>query len=124
MRLKESQGGIRALVRERARAEAAALAVGEGPVIQSHADRDAEAALEGCKALAERGKVALAASIPDLTACAVAPGPAAGLAARLGPLAAGLGGKGGGGPAFFRASFDKRTELVEFMSQAAKNLQN
>jgi alanyl-tRNA synthetase len=126
-RLKEALAANKGLVRARATMEAdisVAKNPGTGPIILEFRDRDAEAAVEAAKALAERGRVALVASHPDLTACAAAPGPEAGLGARLKPLSEEKGGKGGGGPAFFRASFPNSVYFGDFLGLARRNLQN
>jgi alanyl-tRNA synthetase len=152
-RAKGLQTELRSLVRTRARDEAEALIAGgggeslsslpysvalgggPGPFVLCFADRDAEAALEACKALAERGRLAMAASLPDLVVCAVAPArpsaaapgsaaASAALGSRLAPLAAAAGGKGGGGPAFFRASFPDGASLRSFLASASEILQN
>jgi len=91
-------------------------------------DKDAEAALEVAKALAERGKAALVASGQDRTVTAMAPGPTigsgAGLGQLLGSFCGQFGGNGGGGQGFFRATFPSIAAMGEFLGFLAKKLQN
>lgn len=78
--------------------------------------------METAKALAAAGMTALLASLPDLTVQALSPAADARLGERLkGPLAA-AGGKGGGGPASFRAVFRDRESLSSFMDAAEREL--
>ena len=146
-RLKAALAGRKALLREWAGEKAGAiLAPGRispwqedflrgtdpgviGPFIATVLpDKDAEAALEVAKALAERGKAALVASSQDRTVTAMSPGPAAGsgagLGQLLGPFCGQFGGNGGGGQAFFRATFPSTAAMGEFLAFLAKKLQN
>lgn len=146
-RLKAAQTGRKALLRdwacEKAGAASSAGAVspwrdaclrGTGPVAVGPfvclvlPDKDAEAALEVAKALAEGGKAALVASGPDRTVTAMSPGPVdgsgAGLGQLLGPFSGQFGGNGGGGQGFFRATFPSIAAMGEFLGFLAKKLQN
>jgi alanyl-tRNA synthetase len=126
-RRKAAELALGALDRERAAREAAtapelalpALPGGSPRVaLRRYADRGADSLMESAKAYAGRGLVALLASEPDLTIQALSPTPEAGLAGRLkGPLAE-AGGKGGGGPAAFRATFENKEGLGRFMETA------
>lgn len=116
--------GKAGLIKEWARREAElaiAEAKGKGAsfalVISSSGEKClAEAA---AKAVAEGGMIGLAASEADLTAHAAAPSVEARLGALLGPLARESGGKGGGGPTLFRASFENTRYLGEFIEKAS-----
>jgi len=125
-RLEELERAAQAAMRERAslEAELASRAPGGLPpaLLVKLADRGAEAALESAKAFASRGAACLAASLPELTALAVAPSGEARLGERLKPLALAAGGKGGGGGASFRASFADRAGLDSFLASAAAEL--
>jgi alanyl-tRNA synthetase len=126
-RLKNALAEVRGLLRERAAAEAEHLLAESGaggPLVLRFDDRDAEAAVEAVKALAERGATALAASMPGLTVVAASNSPEAGLGRRLKPVSDALGGKGGGGPAFFRSTFDSPAAIGEFLEKAAEILRN
>lgn len=86
-------------------------------------DEDAERATALARAAGAIGKAALALSVLDMTVVAQTP-PGGGfpaLAAVLKPSMAQLGGRGGGGPAFFRASFGTVEEARRFM-EGAKEL--
>ena len=146
-RLKAALAGRKALLREWAKEKAGvALAPGRVPPWEEAClrgtvpgavgpfvclvlpEKDAEAALEVAKALAERGKAALVASGQDRTVTAMSPGPvagsAAGLGSLLGPACGQFGGNGGGGKGFFRATFPSMAAMGEFLGFLAKNLQN
>lgn len=115
------------LLRERAVLEAreAIAAAGpapRGPVVRRYPDRDAASLMEGAKALAAAGATALLASMPELTVQALASSPAAKLGERLKPLLDASGGKGGGGPASFRAVFPDAASLEAFMGSAERLL--
>jgi alanyl-tRNA synthetase len=71
------------------------------------------------RAIASRGSTGMIASEPDLTVHAAAPDSKAALAFVLGPIAAECGGKGGGGPTLFRASFLDRGKFEEFIKKAS-----
>ena len=91
-------------------------------------DKDAEAALEVAKALAEGGRAALVASGKDRTVTAMYPGPVGGrgpgLGRLLGPYCGQFGGNGGGGQGFFRATFPSASEMGDFLDFLAEKLQN
>jgi alanyl-tRNA synthetase len=126
-RRRSLESSVAGLERERAAREAAAAAAelassgAAGPrglVSRLYADRGASSLMETAKALAEAGMTALLASVPDLTVQALSPASGARLGEALkGPLAA-WGGKGGGGPASFRAVFRDRESLSSFMAAA------
>jgi alanyl-tRNA synthetase len=130
-RRKELEYALVAFERERAAAEAAAapeaaLAAPPGGAprlaLRRFADRSAASLMTSAKAFAEAGMTALFASMPELTVQALAPSAEAKLGERLkGPLAA-SGGKGGGGPASFRATFESKEGLDSFMEAAEKLL--
>jgi alanyl-tRNA synthetase len=124
-RLKAQESSLAALVRERAALEAALAATAPGglgsPALLRFADRDALAAAEGARAYGALGAIALAVSEPELTVVAAAP-EATRLGERLKPLALKAGGKGGGGPASFRASFPDDASLEAFVASALAEL--
>jgi alanyl-tRNA synthetase len=123
-RRKELEYAVLSLERERAAREAAEAAAAGPPGLVSRrfADRGAGSLMETAKALAAAGMTALLASLPDLTVQALSPAADARLGERLkGPLAA-AGGKGGGGPASFRAVFRDRESLSSFMDAAEREL--
>ncbi|MDA8427457.1 MAG: alanyl-tRNA editing protein [Treponema sp.] len=124
-RLKTLEASLAALSRERATLEASLAAASPGglasPALLRFADRDAQAAFESARAYAELGAAVLAVSMPELTAVAAAPR-ASGLGERLKPLAQAAGGKGGGGPASFRASFSDSLSLESFVASALTEL--
>ncbi|MBL8967180.1 MAG: hypothetical protein JNG85_09225, partial [Spirochaetaceae bacterium] len=69
------------------------------------------------------------ASLPELTACASVPAPdpsrgpaATSLSALLKPGAEALGGKGGGGPTLFRATFPAAAALEAFLAGAEREM--
>jgi alanyl-tRNA synthetase len=102
--------------------EAVRVELGNGAgaplALRRYSDRSAASLMASAKAFAEAGMTALFASLPDLTAQALAPSSEAKLDERLkGPLAA-AGGKGGGGPASFRATFADEASLERFMEDA------
>jgi len=125
-RLKALEASLAALGRERAALEAALAASAPGglasPALLRFADRDAQSAFESARAYAERGAVTLAVSLPELTAVAAAPGPDR-LGERLKGLAQAAGGKGGGGPSSFRASFPDAGALEAFVAAARAELE-
>jgi len=125
-RRKELEYALVGLERERAEGEAAAapeLAAGAGALAaRRYADRGSGSLMTLAKALSDRGLVALLASLPDLTVQALAPEPSASLGERLGPLLLASGGKGGGGPANFRATFSDGDALEGFMAAAEAEL--
>lgn len=123
--LKAMQGELRAMTRARARAEAEALIATTGlgkPITLRFSDRDADIALESCKALSERGCIGMAASRPDHTVIVMAPSEEYGLARVLRPISNALGGKGGGGGSFFRSSFADDAALEVFLREAERLL--
>lgn len=124
-RLGVQDSSLATLGRERAALEARLAAAAPGglasPALLRFPDRDAQAAAESARAYAVLGAIALAASEPELTVVAAAPG-AAGLGERLKPLAQAAGGKGGGGPTSFRASFPDIGSLEVFLAAALTEL--
>jgi alanyl-tRNA synthetase len=124
-RLKAAEFELKGLLRGRAEAEAAAAIASSpaaGPVLMRYGDRDAELILETAKALADKGRIGLVASVPGLTACALAPGRNAELGRRLKGLSDAAGGKGGGSASFFRAAFPSAGALEAFLGAAAAEL--
>lgn len=87
-------------------------------------DGDAEAALELAKSLAGNGRSALVASRTDLAVTSVSSGPGPDLDGLLGPPCGLFGGSGGGGAAFFRATFPSLASFDGFLSYLGKILQN
>jgi alanyl-tRNA synthetase len=123
-RRKAAEFALVALERERAvmeaasAAEAAGTGTGRRLAMRRYEDRSAASLMETAKAFAEAGLTALLASIPELTVQLLSPSPEARFGERLKlPLAA-AGGKGGGGPASFRAMFEDKESLVRFMETA------
>jgi alanyl-tRNA synthetase len=132
-RRKELEYTLAGMERERAENEAAsapeaALAAsgagGARLVVRRYADRGASSLMTSAKAFAERGLVALLASLPELTVQALAPSAEARLGGRLKPALAASGGKGGGGPANFRATFADENGLGRFMEAAQAALRD
>lgn len=126
-RLKRGQGERNALLRDRAVLEArAALASAPGgkPLLFRLRDRDAEAATEGAKALSDLGGLGIFVSMDEMTVCAAGPKDGPDIVALLGPVAAAMGGRGGGRGAFFRASFAEPRFLEEFLAESMNILQN
>lgn len=128
-RRRELESQLGSLERERAAAEVAAAVAalplaggGERLVSKRYSGRQAASLMPTAKAFAEAGVIAILASLPDLTVQAVAPSPEARLGERLkGPLSE-SGGKGGGGPANFRAVFKDEAGLERFMRSAEASL--
>ncbi len=123
-RLSELERAAGAAMRDRAGLEAELAAARPGGLpavlVLRFPDRDAEAALESAKAYASRGSTALAASLAELVVVAIAPSGEARLGELLKPIALAAGGKGGGGPASFRASLPDAAALERFLSEAAR----
>jgi alanyl-tRNA synthetase len=124
-RRKEAERALLSLERERAAMEVAAARAaadpGEGAsslIKRIYADREAASLMESAKAFAQAGMTALLASLPDLTVQALAPSSSALLGERLKAPLAQAGGKGGGGPASFRAVFPDAGRLEAFMQEA------
>jgi alanyl-tRNA synthetase len=124
---------VGALERERASAEAAtapeARASESGDsrgeprlAIRRYEDRSADSLILSAKAFAAVGLDALLASLPDLTVQVLSPRAQARLGERLKPYLALAGGKGGGGPASFRAVFPDAASLSAFMEEAKREL--
>jgi alanyl-tRNA synthetase len=137
-RRKEAESSVGALERERAAYEAASAperssgggaASADGGVasrarlaIRRYPDRGASSLMTTAKAFAEAGMVAILVSAPDLTVQALSPSAESRLGEKLkGPLSA-SGGKGGGGPANFRAVFADAGSLEAFLEEARKTL--
>jgi alanyl-tRNA synthetase len=130
-RRKEAEFSVGALERERAAYEAASaperssdggIARGARLAIRRYPDRSASSLMTTAKAFSEAGMVALLVSAPDLTVQALSPSAEARLGEKLkGPLSA-SGGKGGGGPANFRAVFADAGSLEAFLEEARKTL--
>jgi alanyl-tRNA synthetase len=128
-RRKELEFQLGALEREKAAAEVAAtlaaLPSAEGGtrvVAKRYNDRAAASLMSTAKAFAEAGAIAILASLPELTVQAVAPSSDARLGERLKSPLATEGGKGGGGPANFRAVFKDEASLERFMEAAEASL--
>ncbi len=97
----------------------AADAPASGLLVLPLSDRTYEEVLEAAKAVTGiSGRPSSAASRPDLRAVVTAPDASARLGERLKPLLAGLGGKGGGGPAQFQAQFPDEPSLTAFLDAA------
>ena len=125
-RRKAAEFALVALERDRAVMEvavatAAASAQTAGSpnvVVRRYSDRSAASLMETAKAFAEAGLTALLASIPDLTVQLLSPSSEARLGERLKASLSATGGKGGGGPASFRAMFGNKESLDRFMEAA------
>jgi alanyl-tRNA synthetase len=124
---------VGALERERAAAEAAAAPEARAPdsgaprgeprlAVRRYEDRSADSLILSAKAFAAVGLDVLLASLPDLTVQVLSPRPQARLGERLKPCLALAGGKGGGGPASFRAVFPDAASLSAFMAEAEREL--
>jgi alanyl-tRNA synthetase len=129
IRRKELESQVGALERERAAAEVAAalssLPSAEGGarvVAKRYSDRAAASLMHTAKAFAEAGAIAILASLPDLTVQAVAPTAESRLGERLKAALVEAEGKGGGGPANFRAVFKDEESLGHFMEAAEASL--
>jgi alanyl-tRNA synthetase len=85
-------------------------------------EEGADSAAELAKAGASLGRAVIAISLSDKTIIIQVPQGEAGisLGAMLKPRLAEFGGKGGGGPAFFRASFSSESELARFAEEAKR----
>jgi alanyl-tRNA synthetase len=90
--------------------------------VRRYADRGAETLLDTAKVFASAGMTALLASLPDLTIQAVAPPNGPDLGKRLTPLLAASSGRGGGGPASFRAVFVDAGSLETFLAAVEAEL--
>jgi alanyl-tRNA synthetase len=132
-RRRELEYALVGMERERAAAEAAAAPeaaralqgnMGAAPpvALRRYADRSAASLMAGAKAFAEAGMIALFASLPELTVQALAPSAEARLGERLKAPLADAGGKGGGGPATFRAVFKDTASLESFIEKALSSL--
>jgi alanyl-tRNA synthetase len=122
-----------ALERERAAAEAAAAPEARAPeggaptdrprlVVRRYEDRSADSLMLSAKAFAGLGLAALLASLPDRTVQVLSSQPRERLGERLKPCLDRTGGKGGGGPASFRAVFPDAASLAAFMEEAEREL--
>lgn len=114
----EVAAALEELAREGDRGSAAAPSAARRLVARRYADRDSASLMPTAKAFAEAGFTALLASLPELTAQALAPAADARLGERLKACLSSSGGKGGGGPSNFRAVFSDREGLERFMSGA------
>jgi len=92
--------------------------------VRCYTDRHAGSIMDTAKVFASKGLTALIASIPDLTVQAVAPRNGPDLGARLTPILAESGGRGGGGRSAFRAVFQTEAALNSFLEAAEKLLRN
>jgi alanyl-tRNA synthetase len=90
--------------------------------VRAYDDRGADSLLDAAKAFAAAGMTALVASRPDLTVQAVAPEGGPRLGDRLKAALAASGGRGGGGPASFRAVFADAFAMDAFLSAASEAL--
>jgi alanyl-tRNA synthetase len=122
----EAERALGELIREAAAAEAAAAPEardgGSRVALRRYPGRGAGSLMEAAKAFAGAGMTAVLASLPDLTVQAVAPEGGPRLGERLKAALAASGGKGGGGPASFRAVFPDAGALEAFMAAAAAEL--
>lgn len=116
---------------ERAEAEARIFLAGTpaagtpaaGLLVLPVSDRSYDEVLEAVKAVTGlSGRAAASGSRPDLRAVAAAPDGSARLGERLKPLLAGIGGKGGGGPAQFQAQLPDEASLTVFLEAARETL--
>jgi alanyl-tRNA synthetase len=108
-----------------AEAKLAASQAAPHEVLEFRLDEEgADSAAELAKAAAELGRAAIAISLSDKTIIIQVPQVAGflSLAGMLKPKLAEFGGKGGGGPAFFRASFSSESELARFAEEAKQAL--
>lgn len=128
-RIKELEIRLAAARAERAEAEARIFLAGTpaagaaGLLVLPVSDRSYDEVLEAVKAVTGlSGRAAASGSRPDLRAVAAAPDPSVRLGERLKPLLAGLGGKGGGGPAQFQAQFPDEASLTAFLEAARETL--
>jgi alanyl-tRNA synthetase len=129
-RRKALEYAVVSLERERAAVEAAAelakrppSAVGPArPVLRRYEDRSAGTLMETAKAFAEAGMTGIFASVPDLTVQVLSPSPEARLGEKLKAALAASGGRGGGGPASFRAVLPDSTRLDAFLEAAEREL--
>ena len=129
-RRRELELALGAMERERAALEAAAArrscaprADGLPPLaLRRYEDRDAASLMATAKAFAQAGMASLLASLPDLTVQALSPDPRSQLGSRLKAPLQEAGGKGGGGPSSFRATFSDRPGLERFLGRAEKEL--
>ncbi len=96
----------------------------EAPLVavRRYADRGAESLMETAKAFADAGLCAIVASMPDLTAQAISPAGGPDLGKRLKAALTASGGRGGGGPASFRAVFADVGALESFLAAAEPEL--
>lgn len=121
------EGALKKSTQTWAAAEAKLAASRAAPreVLEFRLDDDgADSAAELAKAAADLGRAAIAISLSDKTIIVQVP-KAQGtlsLAGMLKPKLAEFGGKGGGGPAFFRASFSSESELARFAEEAKRIL--
>lgn len=125
-RLKALEQASAGLVRERAalEAELAAQRPGgiPGAMVLRYSDRGVDGAQEAVRAFTGRGAIAIAVSLPELTAIAASPKAGTRLGERLKPLALAASGKGGGGDTSFRASFPDQASLETFLAAAEREL--
>lgn len=108
-----------------AEAKLAASQAAPHEVLEFRLDEEgADSAAELAKATAALGRTAIAISLSDKTIIIQVPQVAGflSLAGMLKPKLAEFGGKGGGGPAFFRASFSSESELARFAEEAKQAL--
>jgi len=106
-----------------AEAKLAASQAAPHEVLEFRLDEEgADSAAELAKAGASLGRAVIAISLSDKTIIIQVPQGEAGisLAAMLKPRLAEFGGKGGGGPAFFRANFSSESELARFAEEAKR----
>jgi alanyl-tRNA synthetase len=125
-RRRELELALGALEKERAALEASSAPEAGSPrpggepslALRRYSDRAAASLMATAKAFAQAGMACLLASIPELTVQALSPEPGTELGSRLkGPLAA-AGGRGGGGPSSFRATFPDAASLELFLREA------
>ncbi len=94
------------------------------PIVFTLEDEDAERATTLVRAASAKGRAGLALSIPDMTVVTQTPsgGDFPALATALKPAMVHLGGRGGGGPNFFRANFGTVEEARRFLESAEELL--
>jgi alanyl-tRNA synthetase len=90
--------------------------------LRRYEDRAAASLMATAKAFAQAGMASLLASLPDLTVQALSPDSRSELGSRLKAPLQEAGGKGGGGPNSFRATFSDRPGLERFLEGAEREM--
>jgi alanyl-tRNA synthetase len=125
-RRRDAELALGSLERELAALEAASAPeraeAGTRLALRRYMDREASSLMTTAKAFSEAGMIALLASVPGLTVQALAPSAEARLGEKLKSLLDASEGKGGGGPASFRAVFKDSSGLERFLKEASSAL--